>query len=69
MQEKVLKINGMMCTGCENRVKNILKDIDNIKEVEANYKTKEVKIKYQNDIDLNEIKTAITDNGYEIVEE
>ena len=44
MNEVELKIDGMHCSGCENRVKNSLKTINGIKEVEANHETGIVKI-------------------------
>ena len=30
MKEFELKVTGMMCTGCENRVKNVVKEIKGI---------------------------------------
>lgn len=33
MKELRLKINGMMCGGCENRVKNALSEIDGVENV------------------------------------
>ena len=30
MKEIVLKVNGMMCGGCENRVKNVVQNIDGV---------------------------------------
>ena len=44
MKEISLKVNGMMCSGCENRVKNSLKTIEGINEVEADHTTGLVKI-------------------------
>ena len=65
-----IKISGMSCTGCENRVENILKNIENIKSVNANYNTGIVEIE-TNDIknlDIDVIKEALEDLGYDILE-
>ena len=37
MKKTVIKVNGMVCNGCENRVQNALKTIDGIEEVVANH--------------------------------
>ena len=64
-----LKINGMMCGGCENRVKNALSEIDGVKSVEAAHNTGIVVINSKKDLDISKIKEQIIDIGYEIVEE
>ncbi len=65
-----IKISGMSCTGCENRVENILKNIENVESVNANYNTGIVEIE-TNDIknlDINVIKETLEDLGYDILE-
>ena len=59
MKELELKVTGMMCTGCENRVKNVLNEIKGIETIEANHKTGIVKIKCDNDVNVNEVNEAI----------
>lgn len=65
-----IRISGMSCTGCENRVENILKNIENVESVNANYNTGIVEIE-TNDIknlDIDVIKEALEDLGYDILE-
>ena len=65
-----IKISGMSCTGCENRVENVLKNIENIESVNANYNTGIVEIE-TNDIknlDIDMIKETLEDLGYDILE-
>lgn len=65
-----IKISGMSCTGCENRVENVLKNIENVESVNANYNTGIVEIE-TNDIknlDINVIKEDLEDLGYDILE-
>ena len=60
----------MSCTGCENRVENILKNIENVESVNANYNTGIVEIG-TNDIknlDIDVIKETLKDLGYDILE-
>lgn len=68
MKELELNVVGMMCTGCENRIKNVLNEIKGIKSVDANHKTGKVKIMYENDIDLNKIKDSIKELDFKIEE-
>ena len=39
MEKVIVKVKGMSCTGCENRIKNALSDIEGIKKVDANHKS------------------------------
>ena len=65
-----IRISGMSCTGCENRVENVLKNVENVKSVNANYNTGIVEIG-TNDIknlDIDVIKETLEDLGYDILE-
>ena len=62
-----LKVNGMMCSGCENRVKNALSLIDGIEEVQAKHENGIVTIKTSKEISIDEVKEAIQDLGYEVI--
>ena len=65
-----IRISGMSCTGCENRVENVLKDIENIESVNANYNTGIVEIETNNikDLDMDMIKETLEDLGYDTLE-
>ena len=65
-----IRISGMSCTGCENRVENVLKNIENVASVNANYNTGIVEIG-TNDIknlNIDVIKETLEDLGYDILE-
>ncbi len=68
MKELSLKVEGMHCSGCENRVKNALELIDGVDEVSANHENGIVSIKLSKEVSLDEIKEAIKDLGFEIKE-
>ena len=65
-----IRISGMSCTGCENRVENVLKNIENVESVNANYNTGIVEIGINNikDLDIDMIKETLEDLGYDILE-
>ena len=65
-----IRISGMSCTGCENRVENVLKNIENVESVNTNYNTGIVEIG-TNDIknlNIDVIKETLEDLGYDILE-
>ena len=65
-----IKISGMSCTGCENRVENVLKNIENVESVNANYNTGIVEIETNDikDLNIDVIKDILEDLGYDILE-
>ena len=67
--EVILNVKGMMCEGCENRIKNVVKNIDGVEEVKADYNTGKVIITLNKDIEKETISEAIVDIGYEVVKE
>ena len=69
MKETVIKVNGMVCNGCENRVQNALKTIDGIEEVVANHNDGIVTITSNEDVARNVMEEKIEDIGFEVVKE
>ena len=65
-----IRISGMSCTGCENRVENVLKNVENVESVNANYNTGIVEIETNNikDLDIDMIKETLEDLSYDILE-
>lgn len=68
MKEIKLKINGMMCVGCENRVKSAVSLIEGVENVDADHNTGIVTVTSKEDVDISIIKEKIIDIGYEIEE-
>ncbi len=69
MKELKIKVKGMVCEGCENRVKNALSTIDGVDNVEANHKTGIVTVKLNKEIEKSIFEEKIDDLGFEIVKE
>ena len=38
MEKIIIKVKGMVCNGCENRIKNAIEQIEGVKQVIADYK-------------------------------
>ena len=61
MNKLELKVEGMVCTGCENRLKNV-------KNVEASFMEKKVIVEFVKNIDKSEIIEKIKDLGFKVIE-
>lgn len=69
MKEIIIKVQGMVCNGCENRVQNALKNIDGVENVVADHTTGAVTITSNNEISENILEEKIEDLGFEVVKE
>ncbi len=61
------KVEGMMCGGCENRVKNALKDMDGVIALAASHETKTVTVTMDKDI-TNILKDKIEALGFDVID-
>ena len=66
MEKVILSVEGMMCSSCENRVKNSLSKIEGVKDVKASHKSKTVEIKCEDNLDIELVKDKIIDLGYKV---
>ena len=66
MKEIIIKVEGMVCNGCQNRVQNAVKQIEGVENVVADYKAGTVKITTIESLDENLIKEKIEDIGFEV---
>ncbi len=66
--KKVIRVEGMSCEHCAEKVKSALMEIEGVKSVAVNLKKGEVKIKYILDISDNTIVKAVSEVGYQVVE-
>ena len=69
MKEIFIKVNGMVCTGCENRVKNALLDLDGVESVNADHIKGEVSVKLNGEVDKLAIEEKIEDLGFDVIKE
>ena len=62
-------VSNMHCTGCENRIKNSLKMIKGVKDVEANYNTGEVIVELKNEKVSEKIKELLNNLEFPVTSE
>lgn len=63
-----LLVENMHCNSCAKRIEDTLKKNKDIKKVEINLNTKEVLITSTNELDINNIKEAINNLGYNVID-
>lgn len=68
MKELKLKVEGMVCEGCGNRVKSAISLMDGVENVDANHNTGIVTVNVKEDLDIAKIKEKIEDLGYDVIE-
>ena len=64
----IVKIEGMSCDHCANKVKNALMNIDDVKGVKVNLSKKEAIISSNNKLDKDLIKKLIEDLDYKFID-
>jgi sulfite exporter TauE/SafE/copper chaperone CopZ len=67
LNRKILKIEGMTCTGCERRIENAIKKLEGVLEAKAIFNSANVYITYDASIiELNQIIEAIESLDYRV---
>ncbi len=70
MEDVTIKIKGMMCGHCEKTVTEATKSVKGVTKASSDFKKGEVKVSFDSSVtDLEAIKKAIADSGYEVIED
>ena len=69
MKEIIIKVKGMVCNGCENRVQNALETIQGVEKAVADHNKSIVTVTLSEEIDKNIIEDKIEDIGFEVIKE
>lgn len=67
MKEIKIKVKGMHCSGCENRIKKVLELLDEVESASASSSEGEVIVTLNKEINLELIKEQIEDLGFEVI--
>jgi copper chaperone CopZ len=69
METLVLQVEGMTCTGCEQRVANVLRRVQGVREVSADHPTGRVEVRVGPELaDREVLGERIEAAGYQVVE-
>ena len=67
LRKRKLKVEGMTCSGCEQKVEEVLQGLKGIRSVDADYKTGKLILEYDViETALKEIEPKIDDSGYHL---
>ena len=66
MKEIILNVEGMMCEGCENRIKNALGTIEGVIDVSAKHDTGIVKLIARDNVTEDIVREKIEDIGFTV---
>ncbi len=68
IERATLKVSGMSCTGCENAIKRVLKQVNGVQDVAASHAAGTVDVTYDADrTDTAQFKQKIEALGYQVV--
>ena len=63
-KEIVIKVEGMMCPHCKKRVEDCASSFNNVISCEASVERKELRVVYQDELDVESIIQKINNQGY-----
>ncbi|KZL92894.1 heavy-metal-associated domain-containing protein [Clostridium magnum] len=66
--KKKLIVEGMSCGHCVNHVKTALEELNGVNSVSVDLASKTAVVEASNEVDDADIKAAIEDAGYEVVD-
>jgi copper chaperone CopZ len=69
MKEIELKILGMTCEHCVRTVKNALYSVEGVSEVEVSLQGQSAKVKVEDHVSFESLKSAVESWGYKVVDE
>ena len=69
MKELIIKVEGMVCSGCESRVQNALKTIKGVEKVIANHTNGIVTVTSNDEVAEDALKEKIADIGFKVKED
>lgn len=64
--EKILGVKGMHCKSCEMILDDSISEIKGVEKVNSDFKKGEVKVVYSIDSVLEQIKSVIKKEGYQV---
>lgn len=67
MQEIIMKVKGIECAGCENRIQNTLSKIEKVESVKADHNTGIVTVVTEEAL-ISAIQEKLEDLGFTVIE-
>jgi len=68
MKNITLNVNGMMCQGCANRIKNALMTLQGVQKTEVFLDRKQVIVEADDTLNTTDLKEKIETLGFEVTD-
>lgn len=69
MKNIIIKVDGMKCSGCENRIEKSLLTLDGVEKVSANHENGIVEVSLKKQTNSNIIKEKLEILGFSVIGE
>lgn len=66
--EKIIKIDGMMCSRCEERVKKALEALPQVTEAIPDHEKNMATVILNEEVDFAVLKTCVEDQGFDVID-
>lgn len=66
MNQVVLNVEGMSCGHCVNSVEGALTKVSGVSSAKVNLKDNNVTVEYDDNVNIDALKKAIEDQGYDV---
>lgn len=66
--EKIIKIDGMMCSRCEERVKKALEALPQVTEAIPDHEKNIATVILNEEVDIAVLKTCVEDQGFDVID-
>jgi len=67
MEKSIIKVDGMSCEHCVKAIKKAVSALSGVSDVAVDLKAKTVTVEHGPALQLEQIKTEIKDQGYDII--
>ncbi|NLA89683.1 MAG: heavy-metal-associated domain-containing protein [Alcaligenaceae bacterium] len=68
MQEQTIRVDGMSCQNCVKHVNEALSTVPGVEQVEVSLENANAIIKSKDGIDIEVLRTALDEAGYDLVD-
>lgn len=66
-RRQTLQVSGMACAGCEQTIESALGNVTGVRRIDADHEAGTVEVVLGDDVDDDDLRTAVHDAGYEVV--
>ena len=62
MEERIIKIKGLDCANCANKMEDAAKNTNGVKDCTVNFMTLKMKVEFEDDANVDEVMNEVLKN-------